>query len=378
MAFPVIESIGKYVAVSQQTSIVIPAPIGIEKGDLLMAIVCNDMIPVSGDFYILEPGWEKLIIGGSSSVAAYSVVLWKIAEGGEGSVQVFYTGSAWAVGYQVRVSGVDIYDPFTFPRGKQVTSNNVTIDSDTTIHDDSLQFSVASFDGSDGSPFTWSAGFTKLQDDDSNQGANGVSAGIATRPIPTAGATGAASITASSTDGFATTWFNINPTQPGKLSQYTTKSDRQGTWFPTVENSTAGVPTSFNKGRWIRNGNFVTVTGYFSFTSLNGSNTTDVIFGGLPFNIANDAPTNRTMYSGQLQPQNGMEVNEVNEGGTGINAQHEIAVWGVGASKTYKLVSYIGTNSTVSSANLLYFSEFQHFSTTVEFGMQLTYFTDDP
>jgi len=88
------------------------------------------------------------------------------------------------------------------------------------------------------------------------------------------------------------------------------------------------------------------------------------------------------MANGILTPLTGLQMNQVIGGDDTGNpntssAFHQVTIFGVEGSKTYKHMSYLGTNDIVSP-DTMNFSKFKHFDSTTGFAINLTYRTDDP
>ncbi|RLC00162.1 MAG: hypothetical protein DRH90_19040 [Deltaproteobacteria bacterium] len=171
--------------------------------------------------------------------------------------------------------------------------------------------------------------------------------------------------------------YRIDGTPIGQYSE--------GTWIPNCSNKSSGnYSSNDNKGIWSRIGNEVTVKGIFYFTSFGGSAETEVIFSGLPFNVM-ETSVNAPFFgmaNGILTPLTGLQMNQVIGGDDTGNpntssAFHQVTIFGVEGSKTYKHMSYLGTNDIVSP-DTMNFSKFKHFDSTTGFAINLTYRTDDP
>lgn len=156
----------------------------------------------------------------------------------------------------------------------------------------------------------------------------------------------------------------------------------QGTWSPTIENAISGTPASGNKGHWVRTGNVVNVWGQFDHSSFSGGSSTEMLFGGLPFNVTDDPPfsIDAFPFSGILTPRNGLRMNEVvTDSGVATWAFHQIAVVGLQGTKRYQLMTYTGTNDTATLPNKVLIATFDQITSSVpKFSMSMTYLTNDP
>jgi len=59
------------------------------------------------------------------------------------------------------------------------------------------------------------------------------------------------------------------------------------------------------------------------------------------------------------------------------SAYHQLTIFGIEGSTTYKHMTYFGTND-VTIPDTMHFSRFKNFSSTVGFVINLVYRTDDP
>lgn len=218
-SIPVIESNTKtFQTDATLKSITINKPSGVEIGDLLIIIVCNNPLShtVPWDGVTYKPsGFDLSKVDGS--YGAFTAVFTKIADGTEGATStITNTGADSDIqGFYVRISGVDTTTPIgVIGSTLNLDNQNPTnVPSITTVNDNSLIIAAASFNGSDTSPYTVT-GTTGWVEVDAYDGARAgsVASGIfCYKDQVTAGTTGDCIISTTSTDEVSCWQFSINP-----------------------------------------------------------------------------------------------------------------------------------------------------------------------
>ena len=211
MAVPVLESwAASNSGGTDVSSLSFTAPSGISAGDLLIIIACAEDDNTTNTFS--ATGWTEAYNAGSGTSDAQIGLLWKEATGSEGNVSVSIGGSGNMGGWYLRISGANVDSPFdTESEIDNGSASTHTLTALTTGTDNCFLIGALSFDGGDGSPFSWTV-LTKLDDETSGTGVQDWSGSIATGSQVTAGGTGAPVITTSVSDGASGIFVAIKET----------------------------------------------------------------------------------------------------------------------------------------------------------------------
>jgi len=194
------------------TSITFTKPVGVAVDDLLLLIVGSDQDTVAD--WNSVTGWIQFINindgVGDSNLACY----WRIADGTEGvTVDVTAPTVEERYGWYLRISGVDTTTPINVTgTAAYVASDSHSIPEVTTTVADCLAFYALVFDGGDGAPFSVAGtGWTEVDEQTSGTTGTDASGCWGTKSMPTAGATGAATVTSTVSDGSSSIQFAIAP-----------------------------------------------------------------------------------------------------------------------------------------------------------------------
>ena len=181
--------------------------------ELLLMLFMADNAAALPEFEAVE-GWNMLNEVGGGEPDCNFVVYWRIATGGESATETVTVENANdAVGWYIRVSGVDTADPIhkTGSDCVESGSSSLAITGVTTENPNCLVFYGNSFDGGDGFPYSV-AGDGWVESDDAQEGTGGgdASGSWGTKEMESAGASGTATVSASISDGMAGFQFAIN------------------------------------------------------------------------------------------------------------------------------------------------------------------------
>lgn len=220
MAIPVIETwTPNDTGGSAATSITLTKPSGVAAGDLLLLIVGSDRPNSVG--WADVTGWTKFININSNASDANLACYWRIADETEGStIEVGAGGNYQLYGWYIRISGVDQSTPINVigtPDYTGATTHNPQ-PIDTTV-DDCLAFYALAFDGGDGYTFSESnTGWAEVDELQSGTTGNDASGCWGTKDMPSAGSSGAVTITSTAADGSACIQFAIAPATVGDVT----------------------------------------------------------------------------------------------------------------------------------------------------------------
>jgi len=214
-SIPVIETIEKNQGgAGQSINLTCNKPAGVEIGDLLVLICANEDDSAVPQFWDNKAGWEFIDESGDFSSDAHIGVFYRIATGTEDASETVVAESAdqWCMFY-ARISGVNPDNPINISNFASTFSESVhVIPSIITDVDNCLILYGLSFDGSDGFPFSVAGPFVEEDEVQNPQSQGFNSACWGSRDLATAGASGAASVTCSLSDGAAYFQIGINPT----------------------------------------------------------------------------------------------------------------------------------------------------------------------
>lgn len=208
MTVPVIETWLVNGSTGPSATLTCNKPSGVATGDLLVLIPFNENASSTAQFTNNKSGWTFVKNCGNTTSDCHIGLFWRIADGTEGSSETVTatTAEAWGMWY-LRISGVDASDVVEATGSSVIVGSaaSIAITGVTTVESDCLVLYFHSFDGGDGFPFSVAGtGFAEV--DDYQTGTSGsvdVSASFGYRDMATPGASGTATVTASSTDGFA-------------------------------------------------------------------------------------------------------------------------------------------------------------------------------
>lgn len=194
-------------------------------GDVLIILVATDSgTTPEFDGTTNRPAGFELInyAAPSSQTTVHVAAFYRVVDGTEGTSFSIPTASFGTTtdirAYCILVSGVDNTTPVMVV-GADSESGAPTASLDlasiTTTEDDALCFYVIGGDGADTSPFGQPTNWTERGDAGTGTASGGVGMAWGTRELATAGATGAATVSASSTDQLAGFLFALTPATAG-------------------------------------------------------------------------------------------------------------------------------------------------------------------
>jgi hypothetical protein len=188
--------------VAIQANLTLVAPSGISANDFLVLFAMSDgPIP---QFTTTPSGWTFLSeqVGNGVTLA----VFYKIASGSETDVTLITAGTVDFMGWYIRISnGTSIDVSGSSTGGASFTH---AVGSVTTTVDDCLALYSLVFDGGDGEPFSvGGTGWTQTDEGHNGTTSTSVCGCWGTREMPTAGATGDATVTCAVSDGAS--WFQL-------------------------------------------------------------------------------------------------------------------------------------------------------------------------
>jgi len=207
MGIPVVETFQATIGSAAQQNIGVAHPAGIVAGEVGIVIVVVDASNQASDLFNTPIGWNKILAayGNDSSYDVASVAYWRVMTGdaNDNTPNVTWATNAEAIGWYLRVSGVDNDNPLNVTGSNDFAiSTALSVLGVTTLNDDCLAFYHAAFDGGDGYPFSVAGtGWSESDEQQYDTAATTVSGCWGTKEQATAGATGTATVTASSNDG---------------------------------------------------------------------------------------------------------------------------------------------------------------------------------
>jgi hypothetical protein len=215
MAIPVLETdweINDSGSGNPETDLLLPKPVGVASGDLLILIVINDDTTSTPQFADNVTGWNFVLTQGSSVPDAHIGLYWRKADGTEPSTVTVTSANAneW-IGWYIRITGADTDVPIHKElSGEGASPGPHDILEVTTTLDDCLCVFGSGYDGGHGFPFSISGtGWTKTDDHQTGEEQSGDSSGLfGQRDLATAGASGDVEVTDSSGSEGAS-WFQI-------------------------------------------------------------------------------------------------------------------------------------------------------------------------
>ena len=195
--------------VTSSTDLILTKPTGLSNDDLIVIVVAQD---AAGTFS-WPSGFTEIYQGSGAPSQVGMGACYRIVDGTEGSTfTVTNTASQQWVGWAIAISGnhatapIDVTGTVTVEQ----TASPVEALSVTTTVADCLAFYSIGGDGGDMEPYGQPTGWTE-QGDLGNGGSGGVSGAWGTKGMPSAAATGNASISMTSNDGTTHGQFAIAP-----------------------------------------------------------------------------------------------------------------------------------------------------------------------
>lgn len=194
------------------------APSGLTAGDLILILIANERN--NNWLFQNETGYTRVTLASNANDVQLGIY-YRIATGdsndGFPNLTIQHcTSNEFAVGWALRISGVDTSNPIpifgTYQTG--IGSSNQTVPSITTTTDDNLVLMFVGLDGSDVDPITitsgtgWTSG--DYAQDDAGDQTVGVYGEWYTKEMATAGATGTVSMSHGN-DGWAGLQLAIKP-----------------------------------------------------------------------------------------------------------------------------------------------------------------------
>ena len=178
------------------------------EGRLMLLFAMNDTSGGASGFNT-PAAWTSIGEAKSNLTDVVIAAWYKVATSSEPNFTLSWTGGnsngciAWSMYLNAQAATVSPVDVSNFTTGDPVAAS-YAIPSITTSEDDTLAFYGLSFDGADGFPFGLSgAGWTETDEDQVSDQGLGPSACFGQKEMPSAGATGDATVTPAVTDGAA-------------------------------------------------------------------------------------------------------------------------------------------------------------------------------
>jgi hypothetical protein len=202
-----------------------------------------------------ETGWngpESGISGGDDTTDSKIAVLWREADGTEGSSFTFdHSGTDDLIGWVLRISGANTTSPFNVKGSIDHTDGSShVITGVTTTADNCLAFYYLHIETADGDPFSVSGtGWSESDEGDSgNSGAQGAGC-WGTKSMASQGATGNATVTSNASDNSTAAIFAIVEEAGGDFTldagagAYTVSGQAVGLEFGALLDAQAGSYT---------------------------------------------------------------------------------------------------------------------------------------
>ena len=203
---------------AEVTSIPVDKPTGGQNGDFLVVIVVNDEVNINTDRFDASgdpSGWTFHTSGGEFASDTHWGSYYREIDGTEGAGPYTFTANSTdnMTIICMLVRGVNSSNPFG-SLGSEYNSEasaSHTITGITTGNDNSLAMAILVFDGSDGAPFSVSGtGWSKYTDvDNTANDGDETEILIATKDMPSAGATGDVTVTPATSDNASGIIFEI-------------------------------------------------------------------------------------------------------------------------------------------------------------------------
>lgn len=220
MAVPVVASFTSDTSLSSGADLIIPKPTGLASGDLCI-VICSMDSTTAGDGFVAKAGWTREQMFGAGGTTDVNLTIFsRIADGTEGATETFTENGInhdlW--GYWLRITGANTSAPFNVwgtPTEGALTP--AAIPGVTTTVADCLAFYALAFDGGDQGSFSVSGtGWTESSEINAGTGSTNNAGCWGTKEMPTAGATGTATVSAATNnDGFASIQFAVAPAGGG-------------------------------------------------------------------------------------------------------------------------------------------------------------------
>lgn len=208
-AWPIVESSSSVQVDPEANALTLPAPAGIEEGNLLLASVVIHNIDVAS---IIPPsGWTALDLNEDANHVSYSV-WWKLAGASEPTDYLWrWTGEDLAIGVGLRISNQYVGNPLTSFVGADGKSESAECPATVTTLDNSLVVRFGGFhkETVDTVGVTGLPGHTDVFMDETKE----VSSGVGYRVQKPAGDTGTASFLLSESKEFRTLTVVVAPKQ---------------------------------------------------------------------------------------------------------------------------------------------------------------------
>jgi hypothetical protein len=232
---------------TQNSEVIVAEPSGLATDDLIVLLYANenantnDCPDLSGDGY-------TRITHGSNSQDCQGAIYWKVADGTETWPYTINAGSDYAVGWALRITGIDTGTPIHRTGswvGEDTTGSSVAASQVNTGVNDCLGLAFAFYDGSDIAPASVSGTGWALEDslEDPSNDANGAAADYALKDISTAGDTVDCTFTMGGTDGRMAIQIAIAP------SSLTAKAGTDASSWSSATTETA-TASGTDTGSW--------------------------------------------------------------------------------------------------------------------------------
>ncbi len=201
---PVVES-STTAYVDDLISVSVAKPAGVQNDDLIYCLCASDAVGSAnewGDGSRPTTSWTFIRQAGNTNTRSIIGSFYIVADGTEGAGPYTFTALTTAADLSVictRISGVNTTAPIGVQGTPLLQDTDVTdfvVPGLTTGNNNSLAIIELGFDGSNGAPFGVSAGWTKeVELDHPDNTGDNTEIVIASKPMPTTGATGDGTIT---------------------------------------------------------------------------------------------------------------------------------------------------------------------------------------
>ena len=219
-ATPVVATSTHAEVTSPATSIDLTEPTGVASGDTLVVIVMNDAANAGAqwdDSANKPTGFTLINEAGDATCDTHIAAFWRVSDGTEGTpLNVPVASSSAQEGWYLRITGAHASAPLDVT-GVDVSTSGTShaITGVTTTVDNVLAFYGIASDGGDTGPHSVAGTGWSESDEDGVGTTDRLHASYGSKDQTTAGATGTATVTTSSSDGACSFQFGIAPTASG-------------------------------------------------------------------------------------------------------------------------------------------------------------------
>ena len=180
-------------------------PVTATSGDFVIVALFYDS-PSSTDYVITPSGWTKLFHAGDATPDAQMDFYYKVYDGSEGSTITFDAsgtiGTRDVYIYAFIVNNIDTSNPFPVVGVTDQTGfGTVLYISEVTATSDGRVLALRAYDGGDGDPFTFTAGWTEQVQAECDPTSAGLGVAIVYKEILSGASSGMLAVTPIAPDG---------------------------------------------------------------------------------------------------------------------------------------------------------------------------------